>query len=541
MNTSAVDNLPQVAQGAERHVLAAEEELRLEVSFHKQCTCRITLQQGSCELQGVELAVGKPTVFADGGGLKIALFTWYGCVVDVECGDHMESSYTSDETNCNVAYVNTHAQLEALRDEAALAATAAAASSAVSSVTAAGGGDENISGNADNAEYRKTQGPRVLICGPAESGKSSLAKVLIAYAVKLGRSPVWVDLDPADNNVGVPGTLAACPMNTREAVSLQTWAYGGITPVSSEEQLPPTSSVNGQFPSQQQSSSQSSPLMLWHGTAGQPSPDLFKAQVTALASKIDRRLRNDDWARSSGLIVNTNGWIRDEGYQLLLHAVKALQIDVVLVMGHDRLYSMMRQSIKKGDNPGIKVIKVPRSGGVVSRDATFLRQARSRSMKRYFYGDLVEASAQQPQPSLSEKDEKTTTALLAPSIARVPQLTPYLLKIAADKVNIYKFSSMNLSASLLPVAAAQATEAVQLTKVEVTEKLKHTLLAVCHPTAAAAYEVSGKAADLYTAGVAGYCAVERVVADTDMLELLSPCAGSLPSNTLLLGDITWMD
>ena len=113
--------------------------------------------------------------------------------------------------------------------------------------------------------------------------------------------------------------------------------------------------------------------MLWHGTAGQPSPDLFKAQVTALASKIDRRLRNDDWARSSGLIVNTNGWIRDEGYQLLLHAVKALQIDVVLVMGHDRLYSMMRQSIKKGDNLGIKVIKVPRSGGVVSRDATFLR------------------------------------------------------------------------------------------------------------------------------------------------------------------------
>jgi ABC-type protease/lipase transport system fused ATPase/permease subunit len=64
----------------------------------------------------------------------------------VECEDCF--AYTSDETNANVSYVNTHAQLEVLRDEA-LASNAA--------------------------------GPRVMIVGPPESGKSSLAKILVAY------------------------------------------------------------------------------------------------------------------------------------------------------------------------------------------------------------------------------------------------------------------------------------------------------------------------------------------------------------------------
>ena len=87
------------AQG-ERHTLQAEEELRLEVPFKKQSTCTLLLQKGSCELQGVELAVGKPYVLCE-GGFKLALFTWHGCVIDVDC-ENMDISYTSDETNCNI-------------------------------------------------------------------------------------------------------------------------------------------------------------------------------------------------------------------------------------------------------------------------------------------------------------------------------------------------------------------------------------------------------------------------------------------------------
>lgn len=206
---------------------------------------------------------------------------------------------------------------------------------------------------------------------------------------------------------------------------------------------------------------------------------------------------------------------------MLLQTIDVMRITVVLIMGHDRLYSMLKNHVDKMESaPSIKVIKLPRSGGVVSRDTSFVRASRSLSMKRYFYGDLVEG------PNSNTK---------------VPSLTPFLAHAEFKDVQIYKLSSVALSASLLPVSAKQSTEPVQLSPVEITEKMQHALLAVCHPAAVQAYQESGRARDLYEAGVAGFVAVERVLMDTEMLHLLCPCAGSLPSHTLLIGDITWME
>jgi polyribonucleotide 5'-hydroxyl-kinase len=478
-----IDSLTPAAPEVVRHVLEVEEELRLEVSFSKSCQFQITLVHGSAELLGVELAPNTTYKLApESGGLKIAIFTWHGCVIDVLSTDgSLEMSYTSDETSSNIAAVNTNAQLEALRDEAAM-------------ITPIVG-----------------EGPRVMIVGPPESGKSSLAKVLTAYAVKLGRTPIFVDLDPADNSITVPGTLSACVMD-QDTISIETYATTGL-PVLQQQQ-------------------HAQPLVLWHGGI-QLSPDLFSAQVVAMGRKIDERLKRDDSARSSGIIVNTNGWIQNEGFDLLVKTVTALRINVILIVGHDRLYSMMKKSIATADTTNaIKIIKVPRSGGVVSRASNYMLNSRSRSIRRYFYGAMLDP------PSTGSTTTTTTTNL---STQRIPQLSPFAVQMPFNKLQLYKLSSISLSASLLPVAAAQATEPVQLQPVEISEKLQHCLLAVCHPQAVASYEESGKAKDLYESGVAGFCVVERIVMDSEMIHLLSPCAGSLASNTLIIGDITWME
>lgn len=70
----------------------------------------------------------------------------------------------------------------------------------------------------------------------------------------------------------------------------------------------------------------------------------------------------------SGVIVNTMGWVDGEGYRLLVHAAKALGVNVVLVLGQDRLHSELDRDLAGG---GVDVVKLAKSGGVVTRQREF--------------------------------------------------------------------------------------------------------------------------------------------------------------------------
>lgn len=47
----------------------------------------------------------------------------------------------------------------------------------------------------EESKARYEPGPRVLIVGPEDVGKTSLSKILLAYALRHGRQPIFVDLD----------------------------------------------------------------------------------------------------------------------------------------------------------------------------------------------------------------------------------------------------------------------------------------------------------------------------------------------------------
>ena len=388
--------------------------------------------------------------------------------------DKVDILYVSSETEANVAYVNTHAQLEAMRDDA-LSST--------------------------------TGGPRVLLAGPADCGKSSLARVLTAYAVKLGRCPLFVDLDASQSMVSVPGTMAAIPVSS-DSINADRYCTSSV--------------MSGGDNSTQM------PLVFWYGSQDLLSyPDLYKAQLTTMGNKVSDRLTNDSEAGASGVIVNAPGWIEDLGYEYLLHAIESFQINVVLVLGHDRLYSMLGSHFKKKETggPAPKLIKLPRNGGAVSRDASFRTASRSECIKQYFYGNAKRNNLTTPTPQQY-------------------QFSPSLLEVPLGSVHLYQFSSVSLSSSLLPISAKQSTDPIQLTKIatsQITAKFQRSILAVCHPSAVRKYEESGSARELYLAGVAGFVVVEKVDVEKSSLSLLSPCAGSLPSCHLLVGDIVWVE
>jgi polyribonucleotide 5'-hydroxyl-kinase len=66
------------------------------------------------------------------------------------------------EDTPNVSYINSHQVIHNLREEA----------------KASGG-----------------QGPRVVVAGPTDSGKSSMCRMLLNWAVRAQHQPTYVDLD----------------------------------------------------------------------------------------------------------------------------------------------------------------------------------------------------------------------------------------------------------------------------------------------------------------------------------------------------------
>jgi polyribonucleotide 5'-hydroxyl-kinase len=352
--------------------------------------------------------------------------------------------------------------------------------------------------------------------------------------------------------LSIPGTIAASPM-TAENMSPQASA-------SSSSLLP-----------------NASPLVFWYGSTDLSSsetsnPDLYKSFLDKMGQCIDARLSDGNSsnnnanpqenhftdAKASGIIVNGCGWIEDMGFELVKHSIQALDINVVLVMGHDRLYSMlstlynkMREQKQKGDisignnTATPKVIKLPRSGGIVTRNPDFRHVSRILSMKQYFYGESIVPNSTYANTLTNLATSSITSnseGLSVSTSSLVNQYAPSLIELNFSDVRIYKMENVNLSSSMLPVSAKQTSEAVQLTQIHDIEiSLKHRMLAVCHPMAVEKYERSGEPRDLYMAGVTGFVVVEKIDENKEIISLLSPCAGSLASSTLLAANITWRE
>ncbi|CAB0017085.1 unnamed protein product, partial [Nesidiocoris tenuis] len=51
------------------------------------------------------------------------------------------------------------------------------------------------------------RGPITMIVGPSDVGKSTVCRILLNYAVRMGRTPVFVDLDVGQGAISIPGAI----------------------------------------------------------------------------------------------------------------------------------------------------------------------------------------------------------------------------------------------------------------------------------------------------------------------------------------------
>lgn len=57
------------------------------------------------------------------------------------------------------------------------------------------------------AEADSGRGPVTLVVGPVDVGKTTVTKILLNYAARMGRRPIYVDLDVGQGGISIPGTI----------------------------------------------------------------------------------------------------------------------------------------------------------------------------------------------------------------------------------------------------------------------------------------------------------------------------------------------
>ncbi|XP_065335760.1 protein CLP1 homolog [Cloeon dipterum] len=295
--------------------LEPDTELRFEVENpdNKSEKVVLELKSGHAEIFGTELVKDKQYFFCSGA--KVAVFTWHGCTLELK--GKTDVAYVAKETPM-VMYLNVHAALEEVRK---------------------------------NSEAEGKRGPIAMIVGPTDVGKSTLCKILLNYAVRATRRPIFVDLDVGQGQISVPGTIGALLVERPSGVD--------------------------------EGFSQLAPLVYHYGH-NNPGANtaLYNTVVTSLGEVTMDRMRSNKKANHSGAIINTCGWVKGDGYHQILHIAQAFEADVILVLDQERLYNELVRDMPDS----VRTVFLPKSGGVVERTSKSRIDSRDARVREYFYG-----------------------------------------------------------------------------------------------------------------------------------------------------------
>ncbi|CAG8470741.1 5289_t:CDS:10 [Acaulospora colombiana] len=261
-----------VEEVSKEWALEPEHEFRFEVDFGT--TVKLKLISGTAEIYGTEIGIGPEGI----------------CSVE----------YVANETPMT-SYLNMHLALEQCREE---------------------------------AKSKDEMGPRVMIVGPEDVGKTSLSKILLSYAFRQGRQPIFVDLDTNEGSITMPGTLTTTVIN--QIIDVEE-GFGSSTT---------TSPSLG---------SSMIPVAYYYGYSDPgENVKLYKVLTAKLAQTVKHRAANDEDAKVSGMVIDTSGDLTSNIFI----------VNIIIVLGHERLYSDMAKLYK--EHPEISVLKLAKSGGARS-------------------------------------------------------------------------------------------------------------------------------------------------------------------------------
>ncbi|KAI6091221.1 Clp1-domain-containing protein [Hypoxylon rubiginosum] len=418
-------------------------EYRFEVPHAS--TLDIKLTSGLAEKDGTELAPNTPYTFT---ATKSKINTWHGCTLEISSSgtyDAYVSEPTADDTPM-VSYLNLHFKLEAFR--------------AI-------------------AQRTGQMGPRVLVVGPPNAGKTSLVKMLTGWSTRMGHQPLVVNTDCREGMLAMPGSLSAAVFPSIINITTE-W---GSTPSSGPSAVPVKL-----------------PLAYCYGLeTPEKNTKLFKMLLSRLAVTVTSRLAEDPDVKTSGLIIDTGGVSVSKGsYDLIAHVVSEFSVNIVLVIGSERMGNEMQKKFagqKTSLDEAITVIALDKSGGVVERDSGFLQHVREAAIKEYFFG--------------------TTNTTLS----------PFTQQVDFSALSLWRINEASPSAGLEDDIYSDA----MLEKTEPSLMLQNCVLAVVY---ASIYDSADTIRD---SNIMGYVYVADVDEKRKKLKILAPVSARLGDRPLIWG------
>jgi polyribonucleotide 5'-hydroxyl-kinase len=469
LNLSALDPLAPAAPTSRTVTLGPQSEWRFHTPFIATPPLTLKLLTGTAEIFGTELAPATTYTFR---GTNAALFTWHGCQIEVAGEGETEAGRVvgvEETVGMNVA-AHVHFNLEDMRNEG--------------------------------------RSPRVLVVGGSNTGKSSLVKILTAYAVKQSRTPVIVNLDPREGMLSVPGSLSAAAVGSMLDVE-EGW---GSSPVSG----PTISQVK-------------MPLVYQYGcSTPEENPGVWKALSSRLAGAVKRRGEEDEGVKKSGVIIDTPGSIANGqagGYELIQHVISEFNVDVLLVIGDEALH----EELTKHVDPSIITVSVDKSSGVVDRDEGYMQELRQNQIREYFFGFGAVNLA--PHTLLVEYSHlsiyKIVPAATAAAVGVAPAEKPStgLPGLAEEDEDDDYEPSFSLPTSAPQSGSSQPA----LEKVLPSNQMQNSLLAITFENPNAPLD------QIQESAVMGYVYVAEVDEAKRRVKVLSPAGGAVPRNAMVWG------
>lgn len=295
----------------------------------KSSTLQLKLETGTAEIAGTELSQNITYVFKE--AMNFAVATYHGCTLSYSTTSPLSSEYTSEETILK-QLLNLHLAIE------------------------------NLS--------IKGKQTRMLILGPKDSGKSTVAKTLASYSLKTSdKLPILVDLDPRLPHFAIPTQLTAAKLY--DLLDVETTTIGETATTG-----PGTGLYKPQIP-----------LVKNFGLENfTENLELYRCLISELSFDVDSKTSKSP--SDSGTIIIDTPPLNISDWKLIQHIVDCFQINTMLVIGNERLLVDLRKklTIDNSNDNGLTMIKLPRSSGCVDKEPKFERELQQRAIKQYFYG-----------------------------------------------------------------------------------------------------------------------------------------------------------